>query len=88
MNIQPTCAKVRLGWKADISGLRRAVTRAKSCDMTSIAENWWNEDGRDLFRSLEVIASDAPNPDRVGLCLETILNDLEPSARQRCIALR
>lgn len=46
-------------------------------DMTSIAANWWNEDRRDLFRSLEVIASDAPDPDRIGLCLDTILNDLE-----------
>lgn len=48
-----------------------------SSDLTSIADNWWNEDRRDLFRSLEVIASDAPNPDRIGLCLDTILNDLE-----------
>lgn len=46
-------------------------------NMTSIAANWWNEDRRDLFRSLEVIVSDAPNPDRIGLCLDTILNDLE-----------
>lgn len=45
--------------------------------MNSIADNWWNEDRRDLFRSLEVIASEAPNPDRIGLCLDTILNDLE-----------
>lgn len=45
--------------------------------MTSIADNWWNEDRRDLFRSAEIIASDAPNPDRIGLCLDTILNDLE-----------
>ena len=44
--------------------------------MSSIADNWWNEERRDLFRSLEVIASDAPNPDRIGLCLDTILNDL------------
>lgn len=54
--------------------------------MTSIADNWWNEDRRDLFRSLEVIASDAPNPDRIGLCLDTILNDLElyDDPRQGC----
>lgn len=45
--------------------------------MNSIADKWWNEDRRDLFRSLEVIATDAPNPDRIGLCLDTILNDLE-----------
>lgn len=45
--------------------------------MNSIADKWWNEDRRDLFQSLEVIASDAPNPDRIGLCLDTILNDLE-----------
>lgn len=45
--------------------------------MRSLADTWWNEDRRDLFRSLEVIASDAPNPDRIGLSLDTILNDLE-----------
>lgn len=48
-----------------------------SSAMTSIAANWWNEDRRDLFRSLEVIVADAPNSDRIGLCLDTILNDLE-----------
>lgn len=53
------------------------TTRGIISDMNSIADKWWNEDRRDLFRSLEVIASDEPNPDRVGLCLETILNDLE-----------
>ena len=46
-------------------------------DMNGIADNWWNEDRRDLFRSLEVIASDTPNPDRIGLCFDTILKDLE-----------
>lgn len=45
--------------------------------MRSVADNWWAEDRRDLFRSLEVIVSDNPNPDRIGLCLDTILNDLE-----------
>jgi hypothetical protein len=44
--------------------------------MASIAD-WWNEDRRDLFRSIEAIASPEPNPDRIGLCLDTILNDLE-----------
>jgi hypothetical protein len=42
-----------------------------------MADDWWNEDRRDLFRSIEVIASDAPSPDRIGLCLDRILNDLE-----------
>ena len=45
--------------------------------MKSLADKWWNEDRQDLFRSLEVIASEAPNPDRIGLSLDTILNDLE-----------
>lgn len=45
--------------------------------MTSIADGWWNEDRRDLFRSVEVIASDAPNPDQIGAALDTLLNDLE-----------
>tara|TARA_R110001632_G_scaffold169865_1_gene288939 strand:+ start:79 stop:504 length:426 start_codon:yes stop_codon:yes gene_type:complete len=45
--------------------------------MGSLADKWWNEDRRDLFRSLEVITSDAPNPDRIGLSLDTILNDLD-----------
>ena len=45
--------------------------------MASIADHWWNEDRRDLFRSVECIASETPNLDRVGLCLDTILNDLE-----------
>ena len=34
--------------------------------MKSIADDWWNEDRRDLFRSLEVIGMDAPNLDRLG----------------------
>ncbi|SMQ74773.1 hypothetical protein SAMN06297468_2943 [Altererythrobacter xiamenensis] len=46
-------------------------------EMRSLADKWWNEDRRDLFRSLEVIASDTPNPDGIGLSLDTILNDLE-----------
>jgi hypothetical protein len=45
--------------------------------MASIADGWWNEERRQLVRSLEAIASEAPNPDRIGLCLDTILNDLE-----------
>jgi hypothetical protein len=45
--------------------------------MGSIADEWWNEDRRDLFRSVEVIASDAPIPGQIGLCLDTVLNDLE-----------
>jgi len=45
--------------------------------MASIADDWWNEDRRDLFRSLMAITSQASSPDRIGLCLDTILNDLE-----------
>lgn len=45
--------------------------------MESVADDWWNEDRRDLFRSLEVIVSEEPRPDRVSLCLDTILTDLE-----------
>ena len=45
--------------------------------MVSTADGWWNEDRRSLFRSVEVIALGAVNPDRIGLCLDTVLNDLE-----------
>ena len=45
--------------------------------MRSIADDWWNEDRRNLFRSIEAIASGLAGPDRIGLCLDTILNDLE-----------
>jgi hypothetical protein len=45
--------------------------------MDSIADNWWNEDRRDLFRSTEVVASDAQDANRLGASLDTILNDLE-----------
>ncbi|WP_445191825.1 hypothetical protein ACT009_14800 [Sphingomonas sp. Tas61C01] len=45
--------------------------------MANISDGWWNEDRRDLFSSIEVIASERPDPDRIGLCLDTILNDLE-----------
>lgn len=34
-------------------------------------------DRHQLLRSLEAIVADAPNPDRIGLCLDTILHDLE-----------
>lgn len=45
--------------------------------MASIADGWWNEERRELVRSLEAIASEVTNPDRIGLCLDTILHDLE-----------
>jgi hypothetical protein len=45
--------------------------------MASIADDWWTEDRRDLFRSLVAITSEASSPERIGLCLDTILNDLE-----------
>lgn len=45
--------------------------------MRSIADSWWNEDRRDLFRSTETLASEGKDADRLGLALDTILNDLE-----------
>jgi hypothetical protein len=45
--------------------------------MAIIADDWWTEDRRDLFRSLVVISSEASSAERIGLCLDTILNDLE-----------
>ena len=38
---------------------------------------WSPEDRSDLFRSVEYLSTDTRNADRVGLCLDTILNDLE-----------
>ena len=64
----------RWWWKADIA-LRSQPGQHGA--MTSIADGWWNEDRRDLFRAVEVIASDAPNPDQIGAALDTLLNDLE-----------
>ena len=55
----------------------RADNEAIIQPMSSVADAWWNEDRRDLFHSVEVIASDSPEPQRVGQCLDTILNDLE-----------
>jgi hypothetical protein len=45
--------------------------------MDSIADDWWNEDRRELFRSVEVLASDVPSVERLCTALDTILNDLE-----------
>src|SRR4051794_39647528 len=45
--------------------------------MSSIADNWWNEDRRDLFRSTEIVASSTSDATRLGSSLDTILNDLE-----------
>jgi hypothetical protein len=45
--------------------------------MASIADNWWNEDRRDLFRSAERIASDGTSAAQLGMSLDAILNDLE-----------
>lgn len=53
------------------------ASRGSIGHMRSIADDWWNEDRRDLFRSLEVIVSASSTPDRIGQCLDTILNDLE-----------
>lgn len=40
-------------------------------------QSWSPEDRIALFRAAEYIGGDAANADRVGLCLDTILNDLE-----------
>lgn len=45
--------------------------------MTSITDDWWNEDRCDLFHSITVIASGASSPDQIGAAIVTILNDLE-----------
>ncbi len=45
--------------------------------MKSIADNWWNEDHRDLFRSTELVASEARDASCLGASFDTILNDLE-----------
>ena len=45
--------------------------------MGNLAESWWHRGQRDRFPSIEVIASDALNPDRIGVALDTILNDSE-----------
>src|SRR4249919_3431517 len=45
--------------------------------MTSAADSWWNEDRQDLFRSIEALTSEASDPSRIGVSLDTILNDLE-----------
>jgi hypothetical protein len=45
--------------------------------MSSIADDWWNEDRRDLFRSAEVVASSASDATHLGSSFDTILNDLE-----------
>lgn len=57
--------------------LRHKAVPGTIDDMRSIADHWWNEDRRDLFRSIEAIASVSTSPDRIGLCLDIILNDLE-----------
>jgi hypothetical protein len=57
--------------------LRCKATHGSIGHMARVADNWWNEERRDLFRSIEAITSNASTPDRVGLCLDTILNDLE-----------
>lgn len=40
-------------------------------------EKWSPEDRIKLFRAAEYLGGDATNPDRVGLCFDAILNDLE-----------
>lgn len=45
--------------------------------MSSTADNWWNEDRRDLLRSTEVVASSSSDVNRLGLTLDSILNHLE-----------
>jgi hypothetical protein len=45
--------------------------------MSSIADVWWNEDRRELFRSVEALASAASDAARLSSSFDTILNDLE-----------
>lgn len=45
--------------------------------MSTIADNWWNEDRRDLFRVAAVVASEAGDPTLLGESLDIILKDLE-----------
>ncbi len=45
--------------------------------MTGIADQWWNEERRDMVQALEALVVDDPNPSKVGQSLDTILNDLE-----------
>lgn len=45
--------------------------------MRSIADKWWNEERRDLFRATEVVASRCSDATRLSTSLDTILNDLE-----------
>jgi hypothetical protein len=45
--------------------------------MGSVADDWWNEDRRDLFRSIGAIASGEASPEQLGHSLDTVLNDLE-----------
>lgn len=47
---------------------------------TGELENWSPEDRNGLFRAAEYLGGDGTNPDRVGLCLDLILNDLEAYA--------
>lgn len=44
---------------------------------TDELEKWSPEDRVKLFRAAEYLGGDATNPDRVGLCFDAILNDLE-----------
>jgi hypothetical protein len=45
--------------------------------MASMADAWWNEDRRELFRSVAIIASEVSTLDQIGASLDTILVDLE-----------
>ena len=55
-------------------GNERTYHRAMTTDEL---ERWTPQDRIALFRSAEYLGGDASNADRIGLCLDTILNDLE-----------
>ncbi|MCO5791273.1 MAG: hypothetical protein HEQ21_00460 [Blastomonas sp.] len=44
---------------------------------TDELERWTPQDRIALFRSAEYLGADARNAHRIGLCLDTIMNDLE-----------
>ena len=45
--------------------------------MPSGADNWWNEDRRELFHSAAAIASGLSDATQLGDAFDTILNDLD-----------
>lgn len=65
---------VRFGWKADV-GVALDVSAVQPGGMENNPLGW--PERHELIRALEAIVTDASSPDRIGLCLDTILHDLE-----------